>query len=301
MTTSRRERNLMATGLRVVTLNVWNNRGDAPARMALINAELRRLEPDLVALQEVLPDQLPNLIEGTGLHGTHQSQTSATAPPYVDRYGGTAIATRRPHRIAEVLDQRGTNAPDVPWLTLAALVPLMPLVPRMSQSSEQLGEVLFIAPTTSFRLDAEVQRERQVLALSDLDARHRTPLPTIMAGDFNASPDAAGIRYLTGRQSLAGRSTHFHDAWEVAGSGPGYTWSADNPNATEDIEVLARQPNHHRRVDYIFIGSPHAHPNAFARIRNTQLAFDKPVDGTWASDHYGVVADLEVGVRTPES
>ncbi|MFJ9082173.1 endonuclease/exonuclease/phosphatase family protein [Streptomyces sp. NPDC102384] len=81
--------------------------GDAAARTALINAELRRLEPDLVALQEVLPEQLPGLIEGTGLHGTHQSQTSATAPPYVDRYGGTAIATRQPHRVAEVLDQRG--------------------------------------------------------------------------------------------------------------------------------------------------------------------------------------------------
>ncbi|MGW0545981.1 endonuclease/exonuclease/phosphatase family protein [Streptomyces altiplanensis] len=268
-----------------MTLNVWNTRGDAPARTALINAELRRLEPDLVALQEVLPGQLPGLVEGTGLHGTHQSQTAATAPPYADRYGGTAIATRWPHRIVEVLDQRGTNAPDIPWLTLAALVPL-----------PGLGEALFIAPATSFRLGAEAQRERQVLALSDLDARHRTALPTIMAGDFNADPDAASIRYLTGRQSLSGRSTHFHDAWEIAGSGPGHTWSADNPNATEDIEVLVRQPGHRRRFDYVFAGSPHAHPNAFARVRSARLAFDEPADGLWASDHYGVVADLEVGL-----
>lgn len=276
-----------ATTLRVLTLNVWNSRGDAAARQAVINAGLRRLAPDLVAFQEVLPDQLPTLIEGTGLHGTHQAQTTATEPPYVDRYGGTAIATRWPHRVVEVLDQRGADAPDVPWLTPASLVPL-----------PGLGDVLFIATTSSFRLEAEAQRERQVLALSDLDARHRTPLPTVVAGDFNADPDSAGIRYLTGRQSLAGRGTHYHDAWEVAGSGPGHTWSADNPNAAEDIELLVRQPGHRRRLDYVFVGSPHAHPKAFARVRSAGLAFAEPVDGVWASDHYGVVVDLEMGLLT---
>ncbi|WP_051853068.1 endonuclease/exonuclease/phosphatase family protein [Streptomyces aureocirculatus] len=271
--------------MRVLTLNVWNSRGDAAARTAVINAELRRYEPDLVAFQEVLPDQLSELLDGTGLHGTHQAQTAATQPPYEDRYGGTAIATRWPHRVVEVLDQRAVDAPDVPWLTLAAHVPL-----------PDLGDVLFIAPTTSFRLDAEAQRERQVLALSDLDARHRTALPTIMAGDFNADPDTAGIRYLTGRQSLSGRSTHFHDAWEIAGEGPGHTWSADNPNAAEDIERLVRQPGHRRRIDYVFVGSPHAHPAAYARVRGARLAFDKPVDGVWASDHHGVVVDLDMGL-----
>ncbi|ATL25198.1 Endonuclease/exonuclease/phosphatase [Streptomyces formicae] len=272
--------------LRVMTLNVWNNRGDAAAREALINAELRRLAPDVLALQEVLPGQLPRLIEGTGLHGTHQSQTAAVTPPHADRFGGTAIATRAPHRVVEVLDQRGTDAPDVPWLTLAALVPL----------PEQLGDVLFIAPTTSFRLDMEAQRERQVLALSDLDARHRTALPTIMAGDFNADPEASSIRYLTGRQSLSGRSTHFHDAWRIAGSGPGHTWSADNPRAAEDIGRLVRQPGHRSRFDYVFVGSTHAHPHAYARVRGAELVLDEPVEGVWASDHYGVVADLEVGL-----
>ncbi|GAA2069994.1 endonuclease/exonuclease/phosphatase family protein [Streptomyces albiaxialis] len=281
----------MVTHLRVVTLNVWNTRGDAAARMALINAELRRLEPDLVAFQEVLPEQLPGLTDGTGLHGTHQSGTSATAPPYVDRYGGTAIATRRPHRVVEVLDQRGPNAPDVPWLTLAAHVPV-----GDGPEGSGPGDVLFIAPTTSFWPDAEAERERQVLALTDLEARHRTALPTVIAGDFNADPDASSIRYLTGRQSLSGRSTHFHDAWEVAGSGPGHTWTADNPLAAEDIGILVGQPGHRRRLDYVFIGSPHAHPDAFARVRAARLAFDEPsAEGVRASDHYGVVADLEVG------
>ncbi|MFF0739414.1 endonuclease/exonuclease/phosphatase family protein [Streptomyces sp. NPDC004111] len=274
--------------LRVLTLNVWNDRGDAAARTAVVNAGLRSLAPDLLALQEVLPGQLPALLDGTGLHATHQEAAHPTRPPHADRFGGTALATRWPHRIVEVLDQRGADAPDVPWLTLAAHVPL-----------PELGDVLFIAPTSSFRPDMEAQRERQSVALSDLAARHRTALPTVIAGDFNADPDAASIRYLTGRQSLAGRSTHFHDAWEVAGSGPGHTWTADNPRAAEDIAYLIRQPGHRRRFDYVFVGSPWAHPRAYARVRSARLAFDEPVDGVRASDHYGVVADLEVGLLPP--
>jgi endonuclease/exonuclease/phosphatase family metal-dependent hydrolase len=221
--------------LRVATINVQSDEGD-PRRIALLNRELRELEPDIVALQEVLHEpgreQLEQLLDGTGLQGTHQANVMAYTPPFTDTYGGNAIATRWPHRIVEVLDLRLTDAPDVPWCTLAARIEL-----------PEEGELLAIATTTSWRLDAEAARERQVLAISDLDARHRTTLPTIIAGDLNAVPDASSIRFLTGRQSLAGRSVHYHDAWEVAGEGPGHTWTVDNPTARAEIEQIVRQPS----------------------------------------------------------
>lgn len=194
--------------LRIVTINVQTDEGD-PRRLELVNRELHRLDPDLVALQEVIGTdgrgQLDELLAGTELHGTHQAQVMAYAPPFADRYGGSAMATRWPHRIVEALDLRLADAADVPWCTLAALVPL-----------PGEGDVLFIAATAAWRLDAEAARERQALAITDLDARHRTSLPTIIAGGFNAAPDAASIRYLTGRQSIAGRSVHYHDARETA-------------------------------------------------------------------------------------
>ena len=49
---------LSVSRLRVVTLNVWNNRGDAATRIALINAELRRLEPNQVDNQRPSVDRL---------------------------------------------------------------------------------------------------------------------------------------------------------------------------------------------------------------------------------------------------
>jgi len=102
--------------------------------------------------------------------------------------------------------------------------------------------------------------------------------------------------YLTGRQSLSGHGTQYHDAWDIAGDGPGHTWTDRNPNAAQDIEALVRQPRHRRRTDYIFIGAPHAHPKAYARVRTARLAFDSPVGGVWPSDHFGLVVDLDIGL-----
>jgi endonuclease/exonuclease/phosphatase family metal-dependent hydrolase len=157
------------------------------------------------------------------------------------------------------------------------------------------GEVLFVSASSSWRLESEAARERQALALTDLDARHRRDLPTIIAGDFNAEPDAASMRFLTGRQSLAGRSVLYHDAWSVAGEGPGWTWSVDNPNARAVVDQIVRQPNHKRRIDYVLVGSWHAHPKAHCRVESVRLAFDEPVDDVWPSDHCGVLAEVDVG------
>jgi endonuclease/exonuclease/phosphatase family metal-dependent hydrolase len=271
--------------LRVLTCNVQNEDGDA-GRMRVLNRGLRELNPDMVALQEVTRtsarDQLAELLDGTALYGTHQADVLAYEPPWADRYGGSALATRWPHRIMEALDLRLPDAPDVPWCTLAATLTI-----------PGLGEMLFIATTTSWRLDAESARERQAIALTELDARHRRALPTIIAGDLNASPDAASIRFLRGLQSLNGRSVYYHDAWDVAGQGAGHTWTTDNPAAHSEIDQLVGQPNHRRRLDYILVGARHAHPEARCRISRAELAFHQPFDGIWASDHFGVVVDLE--------
>jgi endonuclease/exonuclease/phosphatase family metal-dependent hydrolase len=273
--------------LRVVTINVWNTEGE-PGRLEAINRELRRLDPDLVALQEVVQTaevtSLDTLLAGMDLQRTHQADVQRFTPPFSDRYGGSAVATRWPHEALDALDLRLPDAADVPWATLAVAVQL-----------PGEGELLFIGATAAWRLGAEAARERQAIAVTDLDARHRRELPTIIAGDFNANPDAASIRYLTGRQSLAGRSVRYSDAWEVAGDGPGYTWTVDNPNASGVIDQIVKQPGHRSRFDYVFVGSWDAHPKAHARIQSAALAFDRSIDGIQVSDHFGLVIDLEVG------
>jgi len=273
--------------VRVVTLNIWNTEGE-PGRLEAINRELKRLDPDLISFQEAVQtanvNSLDTVLDGLDLQRTHQADLQGFVPPFSERYGGSAVATRWPHRAVEALDMRLPDAADVPWATLAVVVQ----VPGE-------GELLFIGATAAWRLSAEAARERQAVAVTDLDLRHRRDLPTLIAGDFNANPDAASIRYLTGRQSLGGRSVLYHDAWAVAGEGPGHTWTADNPKAAGVIDQIVKQPGHRSRFDYVFVGSWDAHPKAHARVEAAKLAFDQPIDGMWVSDHFGVVVDLEIG------
>jgi endonuclease/exonuclease/phosphatase family metal-dependent hydrolase len=166
--------------LRVLTFNVQHDAGD-PRRTALLNRELRRLGPDVVAFQEVCYpdrwDQLAELVAGAGLHTTHQAGVLDYLPPDADRHGGTAVATRWPHRTVEVLGERPPEGSDDHAWTLAVSVQV-----------PDLGELLLIVPTTAWRLDAEAARERQAVQVADLDARHRRRLPTIIAATATPAP-----------------------------------------------------------------------------------------------------------------
>lgn len=259
--------------VRALTLNVWNDAGD-PRRVEVINHALQRLQPDLVSFQEVVhapgAAQLDALLSGTGLTGRHQFDLDRS--PRDGRRDGIAVATRWPHRVCEVTEHAVAVAVDVPGE----------------------GELLFVGVAASYELDDAAAREREALALAELDSRHRRVLPTVLAGDFNAVPEASSLRYLCGLQSLDGRSAHYHDAWAVAGRGPGWTWDAANPNAATEIEQIIRQPGHRRRIDYVLVGSWHAHPHAWAEVRSAALAFDEPADGVWPSDHFGVLVELDV-------
>src|SRR5690349_2921238 len=95
--------------MRILTFNVQNDEGD-PRRTRLIARELRRLAPDVVVLQEVcFPGQLAQLLAGTGLAATHQQQVLPGSP---DEYGGTAVATRWPHRGRRQRERRALSLVD---------------------------------------------------------------------------------------------------------------------------------------------------------------------------------------------
>jgi endonuclease/exonuclease/phosphatase family metal-dependent hydrolase len=259
----------------VLTWNVQTDVGD-PRRTGLINEQLRRLAPDLVALQEVRHDagrdQLAELVAGTGLHTTHQADLLGDLPPEVTRFGGTAIATRWPHRLVEVREHRPAGPDDVHWWTAAVEV----AVPGA-------GELLFVVPTTPWQPGADAARTRQAAEVAELDARYRGPLPSVVAGDLNAGPDAPSVRVLTRRH-------RFRDAWAAAGEGAGWTWSVDNPLAAAEIAQVLGRKSHHSRIDYVLVG-----PGPGTRVTAARLVGDRPVEGVWLSDHAAMLAELDIG------
>jgi endonuclease/exonuclease/phosphatase family metal-dependent hydrolase len=239
--------------MRVLTMNVQNDEGD-PRRTGLINAELRRLAPDLVTLQEVCHPR-DHLGELTDL--PYSTQQAEVLGPN-DFGHGTVVATRWPHRVVEVLEHRG----DPHWWTLAVTVEI-----------PDRGEHLFVVPTTPWRPEHEWARESQARELTDLAARYA--MPTIVAGDFNAAPTSPTMRHLT---------QYYADAWPQVSDDPGHTWTVDNPVAAKEIVRLLNDPTHRRRIDYILTN---------AAITAVGLVGRRPIDGVWLSDHYGVFADLK--------
>ncbi|MEI7916115.1 MAG: hypothetical protein WCH82_15340 [Mycobacteriaceae bacterium] len=76
--------------------------------------------------------------------------------------------------------------------------------------------------------------------------------------------------------------------WNVQGrlADPGHTWSAGNA-------LVPRNAIHpHRRLDYVMVSTPRR-PGA-GHVCECSLAGDSAVDGVWASDHFAVVAEVEM-------
>jgi len=118
-------------------------------------------------------------------------------------------------------------------------------------------------------------------------------LVQVLAGDFNALPESSTLRYITGLDGdRAGESTLWVDAWATRENSPGYTSTNDNPM----VEEIARRqgilnpvflPN--RRIDYILTrGFAYGRPGSPINVK----LLDRPFNGKYGSDHYGIVANL---------
>ncbi|MBM3890789.1 MAG: endonuclease/exonuclease/phosphatase family protein [Verrucomicrobia bacterium] len=256
--------------------------------MRLLRRGIEQLDPDLMSFQEAGYDgvrhQIAEMLSGLGYHVVHQLDDHDTKLPGII---GNALASRWPLKIVEVLSLQ---------LTPRANLPLYAAVAARVDVPEPAGPMLLVGATTSWELHCELERELQAVAIAKMIQRLADPkgFPTIIGGDLDAAPDSASIRFLTGKQSLAGMSVHYLDAWEQAGDGSlGHTWTHENGLARKIIAEVIRQPRHARRIDYILLGSPHNY-RKFAQVRTCRVVMDKPADGLWPSDHYAVYAEIDV-------
>lgn len=261
--------------LSILTLNLWHDQGPWEQRRARVRSWLDGLDPDVVALQEVLRgpgrDQLAELFSASRFHLDFAPATRFWRDPSLEF--GNAVASRFPIRDRDVLKlpESGDGESRI----------------ALSVSIETPHGGLGLTCThLNWKLHHGWVREKQVVALAAF-ARARRPgldLPPVIAGDLNAEPDSAEVRYLTGLQSLEGRSALFYDAWRLAGGGgPGSTWSNRNPYAR-----IAIEPD--RRIDYILAGYPQE--NGVGRIESCRVVCNDEEDGVWPTDHFGVLAEL---------
>lgn len=272
--------------LRFLTLNFWGENGPWQERLALVARELGNLKPDVIAMQEVrqvagrIPNQAETLAGPLGF-----SHVFAPSTHWGGGDEGLAIISRFPITAHEVR--------------------------RLPHSTETEGRIVLSAAvdgdsgpfwvhTThmSFRENEGRMREDQVLMLDETVVAHKNDNPQILMGDFNTVPLADEIRWLGGLTTLGGRRVHYQDAWDVVNTGaPGYTWARAN-FYTDRMGWLRAD----RRLDYIFVTTPRR--DGRGSVHTARVVLDQPMtlasgEPLFASDHFGVMAEIQMAANPP--
>ena len=169
----------------------------------MLAAGLRDLSPDVVAFQEVFAsdgyDQVREVL-GSGYHVFHQRGRD-------EHGGGASIASRWPLEVVREADvQFDKRLYKSGWIGSLAVVEVR--VP------EPIGPVLLAHHKPTWQSGAELEREQQAAASARIveELLAGADRHVVLAGDFDATPDSASIRFLTGRQSLDGLSVYYQDA-----------------------------------------------------------------------------------------
>lgn len=272
--------------VRVLTHNIYGRSADWEARRRVLIDGLRRLGPDLVTFQEsVLTgdyDQPRDLL-GTDYEIVHSEARGKDG-------AGITIASRWPITLVRELDLNLTprSGGDYASTTLIA----------ETQAPHLPEPLLLVNHFPDAHADHAHERELQTVfvarAIEAMVAERNCHV--VLAGDLNAEPDAASVRFLTGKQSLDGLSVCYRDAWESAHPGqPAPTYSARNSlQATHNWNWPFQQ------IDHILVRCG-VRDQPTLHIAACDLAFAEPVNGVWASDHFGLVTELMPPGQAPDS
>ena len=262
---------------RVATFNIWSRFGPWEERLPAIRDGLRQLSPDVIGLQEVLRfadfDQGALVSEGLGYEVAWGRASENHGFPT-----GNAILSRWPILQSEVIRLPDGGSDEDRCLLFAEI-------------AAPFGRLPFFTTHLNWKLDEGHVRVLQVKAIVEAVSRlapASETFPPIVVGDFNAAPDSDEIRYLCGLTGLGGKCVYFADAFGLAGDGTaGVTFSKTNPHAEP-----MREPE--RRIDYVFVrGGPDDAQRG--EPTDARVCFDAPFEGTYPSDHYGVVTTLTAG------
>lgn len=269
--------------MRVLTWNLWWQFGEWRQRQSAIAAELSEVDPDIALLQEVWAtdeaDQAAELAGATGLEMVRTMGLEERPQGF-----GNAVLSRWPLEVVEQLPLPTPSGQRPHRTALACRI------------EAPTGPVLAVVTHLSWRYDESELRQHQLSEVVALVDRHRSPDPTahpvILGGDFNAVPGSDEIRRLTGLSRPYLPGLVFTDAWAAVGDGDGFTWTRDNPNSAG-----ALWPR--RRLDYVFVSWPR--PRPLGNPVSCRLIGVDPRGGVVASDHYGVVAELDDRPVTEEA
>jgi endonuclease/exonuclease/phosphatase family metal-dependent hydrolase len=247
-----------AASMSVVTFNLHHDREDWPERRRVIQRELERLQPDVIALQEVIQKpHVRNQAAWLARKLGYDYLFVSTDPPGRFKRYGNALLTRRPvlarneHLLAPLRDYRTVGHLRIDVDGQAVNV----YATHLNERSDEDGKRI---------------RGEQIADLLAFVARTDAGAPVVIAGDFNAQVDAGDLSPLRQRYGDSYGSVHVN-------------------NELAQVSTLNRHYfDAPRRIDHVFFQQDQL------VAREARLLFDEPyAEGRWASDHYGVWTRLQ--------
>ena len=188
--------------VRVLTANILNTSYGWDQRRPVLAAGLAALDADLIAFQETVVtadyDQVVDM-SGDGCHVVHSESRD-------EKGEGTSIASRWPIEAVWNVDHALTDR--------ARGIPVGAVIAEI-RVPDPIGPLLFVNHFPSWTVDHERERELQAVATARgiATALAGRQLPVVIGGDMDAEPDAASIRFWSGRQALDGLSVCYVDCW----------------------------------------------------------------------------------------
>jgi endonuclease/exonuclease/phosphatase family metal-dependent hydrolase len=266
------ENGILETRLRILTWNIWWRFGPWEQRRLAIAATLKKIDADIIALQEVWSDEATNLASELAAElGYHH--VFAWGMDFKGFGFGNALLSRWPIKRHDSIALHGKKETGEGRVALFAEID----GPR--------GLIPAFSTHLNWKFEHSHIRQRQVTDLARfVDSKRPWSFPPVVCGDFNADPSSEEIRMLKGLTTCPVEGLFFHDAWSVAGgAGAGMTWDNANPYVITRLE-----PD--RRIDYVFVAWPQ--DRGAGHIVDCKVTGNEPVDDVWPSDHHAVLAEL---------
>ena len=258
--------------IKVLSWNLWWKFENYLDRQNLILSELKKLDPDILCLQEVWEDadnsQAKKISDLLGCEYIYSKSFEIDGVSF-----GNAIISKFP--------------------ILNSSSHLIPTAVAFNENRTLLHSVVnynsckidILCTHLNYKYNQSDIRQNQVnFILEYISNLEKSEFPIILCGDFNADPLSDEIMQITGLKSPIKR-TVLRDAWQITNCDEsGYTWSNKNSYAKRNLEV-------DRRIDYIFVGIPAK--RGVGHPLKSVLVGTSPKDSVYPSDHFGIMTYLE--------
>jgi endonuclease/exonuclease/phosphatase family metal-dependent hydrolase len=253
--------------VRLMTLNIWNYNKPWKERRRIISELIMHTDPDVVCLQETRHEfrfeagsgQGEQIASLTGRHATSRAAQVYWPFPRLDE--GLTILTRvSPERVmieelSQVPDER---ADENRRICLGVTV------------TEGNSKIDVFNTHFSLGVRARLLNARETYSFLSRQAAG----PALLFGDLNCTPDTEPMRFLRGETEVEGATGDLVDCWTEANpADAGFTFASSNP---------------YHRIDYALSR------NLTGRIRRAELVGQEDSDGIYASDHLGILIEVDV-------